>query len=69
MLPCLGAVPGENCKALRHHGQMNEAKACFTALLRSAIAFARAEGLWGLDRFEEANDEFRLAEKDAAKVG
>ncbi len=62
--PCLAAVPGENCKALRRHGQMNQAKACFTALLRGD-AFARAEGLWGTDRLEAANDEFRLAEKNA----
>ncbi len=60
---CLGAVPGENCKVLRHHGQMSEARACFTALLRSGDAFARAEGLWGLDRLEDANLEFRAAEK------
>ena len=66
VLPCLGAVPGENCKALRRHGQMNEAKACFTNLLRGD-SFARAEGLWGTDRFEAANDEFRLAEKNAPR--
>jgi len=64
--PCLAAVPGENCKALRRHGQMNQAKACFTALLRGD-AFARAEGLWGTDRFEAANDEFKLAEKNAPR--
>jgi tetratricopeptide (TPR) repeat protein len=65
VLPCVAAVPGENCKTMRRHGQMNEARACFTALLRSGDAFARAEGLWGLDQFVEANDEFRAAEKRA----
>jgi cellulose synthase operon protein C len=63
LAPALGAVPGENCKALRRHGQMNEARSCFTALLKSGDAFSRAEGLWGLDRFEDANAEFRVAEK------
>jgi len=63
--PCLSAIPGENCKALRHHGQMNEARACFTTLLRSGDAFARAEGYWGLDRVADANVQFRIAEKNA----
>ncbi len=67
VLPGWGAVPGENCKAARHHGQMNEAHACFTALLRSGDAFARAEGYWGLDRFDDANNEFRTAEKSAPR--
>jgi tetratricopeptide (TPR) repeat protein len=65
--PLLSAIPGENCKTLRHHGQMKEAQACFSALARSPDAFARAEGLWGTDRFEAANDEFRVAEKNAPR--
>jgi len=56
-------VPGDNCKALRRHGRMNEARTCFSNLLRSPDSFAKAEGLWGLDRFEDANLEFRAAEK------
>ncbi len=67
LLPVMGATPGENCKALRHHGQMSEARACFTALLRSGDTFSQAEALWGLNKTQEANDEFRLAEKSAAK--
>ena len=46
---------------------MNEARACFTALLHSGDAFSRAEGLWGLDRFDDANTEFRDAVKAAPK--
>jgi tetratricopeptide (TPR) repeat protein len=60
----LPAAPGDNCKVLRRHGQMNEARTCFTGLLRTADPFARAEGAWGLDRFEDANQEFRTAEKN-----
>ena len=62
-LPLFGAVPGDNCKALRHRGQMNEARACFSALVRSNDAFSRAEGLWGLNKTQDANAEFRSAEK------
>jgi len=61
-LPCAAAVPGENCKALRHHGQVNEAKTCFTTLLRGDL-FARSEGLWGLERMADANAAFQAAEK------
>ena len=60
----LPAAPGDNCKVLRRHGQINEARTCFTGLLRSSDPFARAEGAWGLDRFEDANREFRTAEKN-----
>jgi tetratricopeptide (TPR) repeat protein len=64
-LPSVSAVPGENCKTLRRHGKLTEARACFTGLLRSGDPFARAEGLWGVDRLEDANTEFRAAEKNA----
>jgi tetratricopeptide (TPR) repeat protein len=57
------AVPGESCKTLHRHGQIKEARACFTALLRSGDAFARAEGSWGLYQYLDANNEFKAAEK------
>ncbi len=65
----LGQAPAktaalENCRTLRHHGKLNEAQACFTELTRSSDSFLRAEGEWGLDRYEDANDQFRLAFKD-----
>jgi len=63
----LSAAPGDNCKVLRRHGQLNEARTCFTGLLRSFDPFDRAEGAWGLDRFEDANQEFRAAEKNTPK--
>ncbi len=52
---------------MRHHGQMNEARACFTNLLRNNDPFSKAEALWGTDKFELANDEFRVAEKSAPR--
>lgn len=62
-LPAVAALPGDNCKALRHHGQMKEARACFSALAASADAFSQAEGLWGLQRFDDAKLAFTAAEK------
>ena len=54
----------ENCRTLRHHGKLKEAQVCFTDLTRSPDSFLRAEGYWGMDRYEDANDQFRLAFKD-----
>lgn len=54
----------ENCRTLRHHGKLKEAQACFTDLTRSSDSYLRAEGYWGLDRYEDSNDQFRLAFKD-----
>ena len=65
MLPTFGAIPGDSCKVMRRHGQVNEARKCFTDLSRSGEAFARAEGFWGLDQQYNANNEFRAADKAA----
>jgi predicted Zn-dependent protease len=58
------AAPADECRALRRHGHLTEARACFTGLLTSNQAFARAEGYWGLEQYEEANAQFRIAYKD-----
>ena len=42
------AAPAD-CWTLRKHGQRSEAQACFEALTRSADAYDRAEGFWGLE--------------------
>ncbi len=55
------------CRTLRHHGKVSEAQACFTALLRDPDPFIQAEGYWGLDRYFEANDQFRSALKAQPK--
>src|SRR5947209_18156889 len=53
----------QRCSALQRHGKLNEAAACYTDLTRSRDAFDRAEGYLGLQRYEDANAEFRDAEK------
>jgi cellulose synthase operon protein C len=54
----------EGCRTLRHHGKLKEAQVCFTDLTHSSDSYLRAEGYWGLDRYEDANGQFRLAFKD-----
>jgi tetratricopeptide (TPR) repeat protein len=51
----------ENCRALRKHGQRAEATTCYEALSRSGDAYLRAEGLWGLEQYDQANEAFRIA--------
>ncbi len=54
----------ENCRALEHHGKRAEARTCFANLERSDDAFLRAEGAWGLQRYDVANNQFKLAYND-----
>ena len=61
-----GATPSD-CQKLRYHGQLAEARRCFTGLTGSSDPFLRAEGLWGVERFKEANEQFRLAVKQNDK--
>ena len=49
----------EQCRTLRHHGKLPEAKACFARLAAGANPYARAEGLWALEQYQEANDQFK----------
>jgi tetratricopeptide (TPR) repeat protein len=58
------AVPAD-CWSLRKHGHRSEAQACFEGLTRSGDAYARAEGFWGLEEWEPANQQFRLATQAA----
>ncbi|MEZ5399021.1 MAG: tetratricopeptide repeat protein [Bryobacteraceae bacterium] len=54
------AAPGE-CRTLERRGKGAEADACYGQLARSSSLFARAEGLYGLRQYKEANDAFRAA--------
>jgi tetratricopeptide (TPR) repeat protein len=54
------AVP-DDCWSLRKHGHRTESLACFDGLTHSSDAYARAEGFWGLEEWEQANQQFRLA--------
>ena len=58
------AVPAD-CWSLRKHGHRPEARACFDGLTRSGDAYTRAEGFWGLEEWEQANEQFRLAAQPA----
>jgi cellulose synthase operon protein C len=55
------AVSPDACRTLRKHGQQTEAKACDEALVRSNSAYLRAEGYWGLEQYDQANEQFRIA--------
>jgi len=58
------AVPAD-CWSLRKHGHRTETRACFDGLTRSSDAYTRAEGFWGLEEWEQANEQFRLATQPA----
>jgi cellulose synthase operon protein C len=58
---CAGAAAPSDCWLLRKHGADAKAQDCFDALTRSANAYDRAEGFWGLEQWEQANAQFRLA--------
>jgi len=59
------AVPAD-CWKLRKDGHRAEAQACFDELTRSAEAYLRAEGFWGLEEWEQANEQFRPAAQPAS---
>jgi len=58
------AVPAD-CWSLRKHGHRQETRACFDGLTHSGDAYTRAEGFWGLEEWEQANEQFRLATQPA----
>jgi tetratricopeptide (TPR) repeat protein len=55
----LSAQTLDECRGLRHHGKLNEAQICYAKLAISTNPYLRAEGLWGIERFEDANNQFR----------
>ena len=55
------AVTPDDCRAIRKHGHRAEAQKCFESLTLARDPYLRAEGYWGLDRYQEANDGFRAA--------
>src|SRR5580704_4101146 len=55
------AAAPSDCWSLRKHGQNAEAQTCFETLTRSTQAYDRAEGYWGLEQWDQANSEFRIA--------
>lgn len=57
----------DDCRALRHRGEMGKARSCFTALSQSSDPFLSAEGYWGLRNYEQANQKFRIAYSERPK--
>jgi tetratricopeptide (TPR) repeat protein len=51
----------EQCRLLIKHGHADQARACFEALTQQSSPYLRAEGLWGLEQYTQANEQFRLA--------
>jgi cellulose synthase operon protein C len=61
----VGAAAPADCWTLRKHGHAAEEKACFETLTRSREAYFRAEGFWGLEEWDQSNEQFRLATRPA----
>src|SRR3984957_10984459 len=59
--PGWAANSPDTCHALSKHGQQAEAKSCYESLVRSDSAYFRAEGYWGLEQYDQANEQFRIA--------
>ena len=58
---CWAAVTPDDCHVLRKHGHETEAIHCYESLGRSNSAYLRAEGYWGLQQYDQANEQFRIA--------
>ena len=54
----LAAQTLDECRELRHHGKLADAQTCFGRLAVSSNPYLRAEGLWGIERYKEASDQF-----------
>ncbi len=63
----LAAQTLDQCRTLRHHGQLPQAQACFGKLAASTNSYLRAEGLWGTEQYKEANDQFKIVIKESPK--
>lgn len=61
------AATPDDCQLLRKHGHRPEAKACYQSLTLANDPYLRAEGFWGLEMYQDANNEFRTAVAQADK--
>jgi tetratricopeptide (TPR) repeat protein len=59
--PAADAAAPAHCQSLEKHGHRPESQACFRTLVRASSPYLRAEGDWGLQDFNQANEEFRAA--------
>ena len=58
---CQAANSPDACHTLRKHGQQTEAKSCYESLVRTNSPYLQAEGYWGLEQYDQANEAFRIA--------
>src|SRR5579871_6157364 len=63
----LSAQTVDQCRALNHHGKLAEAQTCFSRLAAGSNPYARAEGLWALERYQDANEQFKALVKQEPK--
>jgi tetratricopeptide (TPR) repeat protein len=52
------------CQAEQHQGKLQQASDCYRVLTRAPDAFSRAEGYFGLQQYEDANNQFREADAE-----
>src|ERR1700724_837841 len=57
----------DQCRGLQHHGKLTEAQACFGRLAAGSNPYLRAEGLWALERYQDANEQFKALVKQEPK--
>src|SRR5882762_6531140 len=55
------AATPDDCRALRKHGHRAEAQKCYESLTAARDPYLRAEGYWGTEKYQEANNQFRTA--------
>jgi tetratricopeptide (TPR) repeat protein len=55
------AATPDDCHTLGKHGHRSEAQSCYQSLAQARDPYLRAEGDWGLERYDQANNEFRSA--------
>jgi tetratricopeptide (TPR) repeat protein len=55
------AATPDDCHALRKHGHRAEAQKCYESLTAARDPYLRAEGYWGTEMYQEANNQFRTA--------
>jgi tetratricopeptide (TPR) repeat protein len=55
------AATPDDCHALRKHGHRADAQKCYESLTEARDPYLRAEGYWGTEKYQEANNQFRIA--------
>ncbi len=57
----------EECRRLQHRGRLAEVSRCFERLSAAPDPYLRAEGYWGLGRYQEASSQFAAAVERSPK--